>query len=150
MGSTYPYEFPDIYGRAKIIGDTLTFIENAKKTDDSVSYLQIINNLKEQYAIYLDAYIVALDKFNSTINKITSQLNEYTGDSGLFSFAKCSFIGTNIKIILKYIKEVFAGDIYTIGICLILVGCSLALVIPFTIFLIILINISIDNNKRKE
>jgi hypothetical protein len=144
-------DIPDISGRAKIIGDTLTFIENAKKNTNSANdYLKIINDLKDKYEIYLDAYIVALDKFKSTINKITSQLNEYTGDSGLFSFAKCSFIGTNIKIILKYIKEVFAGDIYTIGVCLILVGCSLALAIPFTIFLIILINISIDYNKKES
>ena len=150
MGATYPYEIPDIYGRAKIIGDTLTFIEKAKNTYDSTSYLKIINDLKDQYEIYLDAYIVALDKFNLTINKITSKLNKYTGDSGLFSFVKCSFIGTNLKIMLKYIKEVFAGDIYNIGICLILVGCSLALAIPFTIFLIILINISIDYNKKES
>jgi hypothetical protein len=142
-------DIPDISGRAKIIGDTLTFIENAKKNTNSANdYLKIINDLKDKYEIYLDAYIVALDKFKSTINKITSQLNEYTGDSGLFSFVKCTFITTNLKIILKYIKEIFGGDIYTIGVCLILVGCSLALAISFTILFIIIINVSIDSHKK--
>ena len=142
---------PDITGRAKIIGDTLTFIKNAEKnSDNSKDYLKIINDLKVNYEIYLDAYIVALDKFNSTINQITSQLNDYTGDSSLFSFAKCSFIGTNLKIILKYLKESLGVDVYTIGVCLILVGCSLALSISFTILLIVIINADIDKNKETK
>ena len=51
---------------------------------------------------------------------------------------------------LKYLKEALGGDVYTIGICLILVGCSLALSISFTILLIIVINADIDNNKKKN
>ena len=144
-------DIPEISGRAKIIGDTLTFIENANKNSNSNNdYLKIINDLKDKYEIYLDAYIVALDNFNTTINKITSKLNDYTGDASLFSFAKCSFIGTNIKIILKYLKESLGGDIYTIGVCLILVGCSLALSISFTILLIVVINEDINKNKAMK
>ena len=51
---------------------------------------------------------------------------------------------------LKYLKEAFGGDLYTIGICLILVGCSLALSISSTILLIVVINTDIDNNKKKD
>ena len=98
----------------------------------------------------MTSYINALDKFNSTIHRITGKLDEYTGGAGAFSFANCNFIGTNLKIILKYLNEVFGGDIYTIGVCLILVGCSLALSISFTILLIVVINANIDANKSKK
>ena len=50
---------------------------------------------------------------------------------------------------LKYLKTVLGKDIKTIGICLFVVGCSLALSISSTILLIVIINITIDNNKKK-
>jgi len=144
-------DIPEISGRAKIIGDTLKFIENAKKEGDSDStgYMKIMNDLKDEYEKFLDSYLVALDKFNTTIKTLTSKLDEYTGtSSSLFSFANCAFVGTNLKIILKYLKDSFGGDVYTIGVCLILSGCSLALSISFTILLIMVINASVDENKK--
>jgi hypothetical protein len=137
---------------AQIISDILDLVDEANKEGqlegEDVYYKQTLIDLKNQYSLYLQSYIDALDKFNSTINRITGRLNEYTGNAGAFSFANCNFIGTNLKIILKYLKEVFGGDIYTIGVCLILVGCSLALSISSTILLIIIINISIDEDRK--
>jgi len=143
-------DIPEISSRAKIIGETLKFVENAKKNANvSKDYLKIINNLKDEYEKFLDSYLVALDKFNTTIKTLTSKLDEYTGtSSSLFSFANCAFVGTNLKIILKYLKDSFGGDVYTIGVCLILSGCSLALSISFTILLIMVINASVDENKN--
>ena len=144
----------DLKNKAQIISDFKKFVENANKeitgSTNSPHYRQTLVDLREEYDTYLETYITALDKFNSTINRITSILDEYTGDSEAFSFANCSFIGTNLKIILKYLKEVFGGDIYTIGVCLILVGCSLALSISFTILLIVVINAKIDEDKKKK
>jgi hypothetical protein len=143
-----------IKNKAEIISDILDFVDKAnqlgKLDGKDVYYRQSLEDLKTEYIKYLTSYIDALDKFNSTIHKITGKLNEYTGGSGAFSFANCKFIGTNLKIILKYLKEVFGGDIYTIGVCLILVGCSLALSISFTILLIVVINAKIDANKSKN
>jgi hypothetical protein len=137
---------------AQIISDILDLVNEANKegqlSGQDVYYHQTLEDLKEKYREYLQSYINALNKFKSAINRITGQLNEYTGGAGAFSFANCSFIGTNLKIILKYLKEVFGGDIYTIGVCLILVGCSLALSISSTILLIIIINISIDEDRK--
>ena len=139
---------------AKIISDFKKFIGNAKTeapgTTNSPYYRQTLEDLKDKYDVYLTSYINALDKFNSTIHRITGKLDEYTGGAGAFSFANCNFIGTNLKVILKYLNEVFGGDLYTIGVCLILVGCSLALSISFTILLIIVINANIDANKSKK
>ena len=143
----------NLRNNAKIISDFRKFIENANKEDSTTNspyYRQTLKDLRDKYNVYLTSYIDALDKFNSTIYRVTGKLNEYTGGSEAFSFANCKFIETNLKIILKYLKEVFGGDIYTIGVCLILVGCSLALSISFTILLIIVINANIDANKNKK
>ena len=140
----------DVKNNAEKISDILTFVDNAGKTGNEEYYKQTLTDLRDKYNVYLTSYINALDKFNSTIHRITGKLDEYTGGAGAFSFANCNFIGTNLKVILKYLNEVFGGDIYTIGVCLILVGCSLALSISFTILLIIVINANIDANKSKK
>ena len=53
-----------------------------------------------------------------------------------------------MKIILKYLKEALGNDFYTVGVCLILVGCSLILAISSTILLIIIINIDIKQKQQ--
>ena len=60
------------------------------------------------------------------------------------------FIGTNLKIILKYLKHSLGGDFYTVGICLVVVGFSLILSISSTILLIVIINISLKENMDAE
>ena len=139
----------NIKGPADIITDTIKFLNKANSNDED-SYKKIINDLKDEYEVFLNNYIDALDLFNKTINKITNKINEYTGEgNGLFDFIKCNFIGTNLKIILKYLKTALGSDIYTVGICLLVVGCSLILSISSTILLIVVINVSIDDNKKK-
>jgi len=44
----------------------------------------------------------------------------------------------------------FRAKVYIVGICLFIVGCTLALSISSTILLILVINVSIDQNKREE
>ena len=124
-------------------------IQDMNELINKNEYKNVVDILKAQYEIFLDTYITALGKFNSTIKEITTTIEKYTGkDGGIFSFVNCNFIGTNLKVILKYLKESLGGDLYTIGICLILVGYSLAFSISFTIFLIIVINANIDNKKK--
>ena len=110
-----------------------------------------LGDLGNKYYAFLNQYIIALTEFNKTIDSITADLNKYTGDdAGIFSLVNCNFVAKNIKVMLKYLKEALGGDVYTIGICLILVGCSLALSISFTILLIVVINADIDSNKKKD
>ena len=138
-----------IVNAARIINDTLIFIDNAKKDSDSnKDYLKILNDLKGKYETYLDSYIDALDFFNLTIKKVTGKLNEYSNDNETFSFIQCNFVGTNLRIILKYLKSALGKDIYTIGLCFLIVGCSLMLSISSTILLIVIINTDIDKNKE--
>ena len=134
-----------------------TIIKDLKEVIQKANDLEIVNggykknleDLSEFYGRFLDGYIETLKVANTTIKKLTTKLNEYTGeDGGMFSFINCSFIKTNLKIILKYLKEALGGNLYTIGVCLILVGCSLILSISFTILLIIVINADIDSKKK--
>ena len=144
-----------ITNEAKIISDTLIFLNNAiKKTDpqnyDSESFMFIIDALKEKYNEFLNQYIRALEECENILNNITREIKKYIGDGDpIFSFMNGKFIGLNLKVILKYLKTALGKDVKTIGICLIVVGCSLALSISSTILLIIIINIAIDENKAK-
>ena len=143
----------DIKQNAQIISDMKTIIDKAFQTNtDSYKYFyKSLEELGTKYSEFLKQYITALTHFNNTIDRLTSDLNRYTGDdAGIFSLINCNFIGKNIKVMLKFLKEALGGDVYTIGVCLILVGCSLALSISFTIFLIVVINVDIENNKKKN
>ena len=137
---------------AQIIFDMKEIAENAYLTHSGshgLYFNEILLDLKNSYGTFLQSYVDALDKFNNAISRINNKLNKYTGKNGkVFSFINCSFIGTNIKIVLKYLKEALGGDIYTIGICLILVGFSLSLSISFTILLVIIINL--DNKIKRQ
>jgi hypothetical protein len=106
-------DYPHIKGRAKILSDTMDLVKKANDEqtsttdqDSRTSFLAILNVLERGYDTYLEKYIDALDEYKKAIKKITGKLKEFTGENnGLFSFIKCSFIGTNLKIMLKYLKS---------------------------------------------
>ena len=145
----------ELKDKAEIITLMKNIMNNSIKPDgrndeNSVVYLKhIMNDLEGKYNAFLNSYVDALDFFDSKIRIITARLNEFNGEGGeMFSFVNCKFIGTNLKILLKYLHEALGGNFYTIGVCLILVGFSMALSICFTIFLIVVINSSVDSNKK--
>jgi len=150
-------QLKQVKDRAKILNDILLLVDNAKadpsvtETSEPTDFLGRLNKLKLIYELYIRQYKITLGDFESAIQTITGQLKEFTGkDNGLFSFIKCTFIGTNLKIILKYLKSALGGDVKTVGICLLVVGCSLALSISATILMIIIINIDIENKKKNN
>ena len=99
----------------------------------------------------MDAEIEALKTFRNKINDFIGIFDEYIGENGgLFDFVNCKFLGSDIKIILKNLKNGLGGKIYNIGIWFLLSGCSLAVAISFTILLITIINGSIDHYKSSE
>ena len=144
----------NIKNNAQIIADMKAIIDKAFVRGSDVTYKvfnESLGELGNKYYAFLNQYIIALTHFNNTIDSMTSDINIYTGDDeGIFSLINCNFVAKNIKVMLKYLKEALGGDVYTIGVCLILVGCSLALSISFTILLIVVINAEIDNNKKKD
>jgi hypothetical protein len=142
----------DIREEAEILTDTMKFLHNAKTLSlANKGYSKILDDLKDYYLRYLNQYIKALEAFKGILKNITSKLRKYINkDQGFFSFIDCKFIGTNLKVMLKYLKSILGGNVKTIGLCLSIVGCSLILSISSTILLIVIINVGIDENKKKE
>ena len=139
----------DTYKYAEILKDIDDIVEYANNNNaDSVR--KVIDTLKVQYKEYLDGYTDVLKDFLIIIHNITDLVREYSGDDDAFSFLNGKFIGTNLKIILKYLKYSLGVDLYTVGVCLIVVGCSLALSISSTILLIVLINIELKKNQEMK
>ena len=69
-----------------------------------------------------------LEFFDDVIDQITSALEEAIGSNGqhdTFSFLDGKFIRNDLKILLKYLQYSLGEDIYTVGLCLVIVGFSL-------------------------
>lgn len=129
------------------INDVMKYA-NSEDSDKPNSMKNIIKDLHEKYSSYLNKYIEVLDVFKDTIHRITGLIRDYIGDGQAFSFINGRFIGTNLKIILKYLKYSLGEDFYNVGVCLILVGCSLIFSISSTILLLVIINIQLKENMK--
>ena len=118
---------------------------------DAPSVIKVVEDLNREYKKYLNCYVNILEFFLDTIGRITGLIRPLIGDGDAFSFLNGKFIGTNLKIILKYLEHSLGGDFFTVGICLCIVGLSLILSISSTIILIVIINIGLkeamDQNK---
>ena len=112
------------------------------------SFKKALGLINDAYFDFLDAESTALLFFKRNINEKTRIFDKFVGKKdNFFSFLNCKFIGKNIKVVLKFLGKSLGTDFYSVGICLIIAGCSMAIAIPFTIILIIIINES--NSKKK-
>ena len=139
---------------AKIVSDAIDLLKYANKSKipsnhNYESYVDVLGNLKDNYGNYLHTFVDVLDFFDTLVGNIIGTLEEGIGNSNeTFSFLNGKFIKTNLKIVLKYLKYSLGKDIYTVGICLIIVGCSLIFSVSQTILLIVIINVSLEENKK--
>ena len=80
---------------------------------------------------------------------MTSLFDSFIGENGsIFDFLQCSFIGNNLDIILKYLKEAIGSNIYSVGVFLLVAGCSMIFSIIFTILEVIIINAAVDDKLK--
>ena len=135
---------------AQITTDIIQLLKNADGTKgEGQSYFEVINDLKAEYKDYLNGYLDLLGFFGEVTDDLISILQRGIGNSeNAFSFLNGKFIQTNLKIILKYLKYSLGKDFYTVGLCLLIIGCSLVLSISSTILLIVIINADVENNKK--
>ena len=144
----------EIQNYAGIATDAITrlkYASNEKIPDDAnyQSYYDILDNLKSDYSSYLNTFLDVLDFFDEITGSIIDIIKDGIGNSNeTFSFLNGKFIKTDLKIVLKYLKYSLGEDIYTVGICLVIVGFSLILSISSTILLIVIINIDLEKNKK--
>ena len=134
---------------AKIISEIVDLVEKLKDESDG-SFRKNLKNFNGNYYGYINSYIEMLHFLNETIGALIGEIRETVGEGQIFSFLNGKFIGTNMKIILKYLKSSLGEDLYTVGVCLILVGCSLILSISSTILLIIIINVALNQNQVEQ
>ena len=147
----------DITNYAKIATDIIDLLKYAKgeiepaNNPNYKSYYDILDELKGKYEVYLNKYMDVLEFFDDVIDEITSALEEAIGSNGqhdTFSFLDGKFIRNDLKILLKYLQYSLGEDIYTVGLCLVIVGFSLILSVSSTILLLVIINISLESNKK--
>ena len=131
---------------AKIISNIVDLVKNLDKD----SFKNSLNNFEESYIKYLNSFIEMLGFLKSSINPIIGEIKEKTKNESLFSFLNIKFIGTNFRIILKYLKYTLGHDFYNLGIYLIVIGCSLIFSISSTILLIVIINVYLKENIESE
>lgn len=131
---------------ANIISTIVDLVDVLNKS----SLKKDLNNLKENYTEYLGTYIDILDFLNISIRNVIGEIKTTIGNGDFFSFLNIKFIGTNIKIILKYLKYILGHDFYNIGIYLIIIGFSLMFSISSTILLIVIINVFLKENIDNE
>jgi len=146
-----PYPNTDNTGKyAKVIKDSYTLAKNAY--DDTNNLKSVMYTLNVDYGHYLESYETVLTFLQRKIGTVMDQIREYATPGSSFSFLNGHFILTNLKILLKYLKHSLGKDLYTVGVCLIVVGCSLILSISSTILLIVIINIGLkeDMNMKKN
>ena len=135
--------------------DAITTLVNIENNGDEPNYpnnfKKLTNELKTKYDVFLNAELGALKIFNDTIQDLTGLFDDYIGENGgVFDFVNCKFIGKNVNVILNNLKDCLGGDIYTVGVCLLLAGCSMALAIIFTILLIVIINKVAEEERNKN
>ena len=134
---------------ANIISKVVDLV-NKLNDDGDDSFKTKLKNLNKTYDEYMGSYIDMVKFLKDTIGGLIGQLRNTVGDGKIFSFLNGKFIGTNIQIILKYLKHSLGEDLYNVGLCLIIVGCSLIFSISSTILLIVIINIVLEDNIKKK
>ena len=131
---------------ATIISSIVDLAQNLEHEEQgSLNYK--LKPLNDSYNTYLDSYVGMLNFLNVKIGTLIGQLREKVGDGKIFEFLNGKFIGTNIQIVLKYLKYSLGKDFHKVGICLIIVGFSLMLSISSTILLIVILNVVIKKNE---
>ena len=141
----------ELLNNCERVKGTVRLVKMAKEEEaSSNSFKKLTDNLKTQYNAFLGSEKGVLTFCREKIDVLIGILDDYIGENGnVFGFINCKFIGNNILVILNNIKECFGTDFYTVGICLLMAGCSMAISICFTILLIIIINTSVDQNKKE-
>ena len=103
----------------------------------------ILGDLKTKYNNFINKHQITLRTFSGKIDNLVDIFNRFAGegsDSNIYSIVNCKFIGRNVKIILKNLKDSLGHSFYTVGICLEISGISMLISIAFTILLNSIIN----------
>ena len=135
---------------AIILQDADKFINNTYSPYEG-SFLKMLDNLRDKYKEYLSQINYVLIVLDDIIENLMGKISPFIGNqNNFFSFLNGHFIQINIKIILKYLKDAFGKNIFSIGLSLIIVGCALILSISSTLILLAIINLELNQHIKME
>ena len=133
------------------LDDFNTLLELANNENNDIGIRKILNRLSSKYDGFLNSEVDTIDLYLSTIEKLTKIVNNYSGeDEKMFAFMNCKFIKSNIQVLLMNLKNGFSNDMYTVGIYHLVAAFCLAFGICFTILLIVIINMDVENNQKMD
>lgn len=118
---------------------------------DGFPIRKILNKLNNDYTAFLNIEKNGIAMFKGNIQNITSLFQQFLGNdtsTDFFSFLNCKFIGNNIRVLLKTLDNSLGGDVYDMGIILLVEGFAMAFSIIFTLLYISMLNESIDKMKK--
>ena len=148
---------PGVYDDLKILSDISSDIEgfltlaNKEVNDPQETFIEILKHLDTLYSNYLSQFEPTLNTFDSTIDMLVGEIRPLIkNQEDFFSFLNGQFIKTNVQIILKYLKDAFGKNIFSIGLSLIIAGCALVLSISSTLILLAIINEELNQHIKKE
>ena len=125
----------------KILDAFINAINKEKNSGDSNSIAQALSTLDGAYNTFLETEISSLGIYKTSINSLTRIFNKFAGEEGdAFSIINCKFVGRNVKVILKYLKNSLGKSFYTVGVCLLTSGVGMLVSISLTILLNAIIN----------
>ena len=133
-----PVANQEVKDYATIVSEIVDSVSKLSNGGDK--FIQGKVDLKTLYDGYLNSYILMIQFLKEKIGSLIGNIKEITGNGKIFSFVNGKFIGINIEIILKYLKYSLGKDLYTVGLCLDIVGLSLILSISSTLLLLSIIN----------
>jgi hypothetical protein len=136
------YSSPDnIADNAKILDAFIDAINKEKDSSNTNSIDKALSELLTAYNNFLGTEISSLGTYKSSITSLTSIFNKFAGEEGdAFSIINCKFVGKNVKVILKYLKNSLGKSFYTVGVCLLTSGVGMLVSISLTILLNAIIN----------
>ena len=133
------------------IEDLLILANKEVNNDEEETFKEILKKLDLLYSDYLSQFGETLEIFDETIKKLMEGIRPLIGNQeNFFSFVNGHFIQTNVQIILKYLKDAFGKNIFSIGLSLIIVGCALILSISSTLILLAIINLELNQHIKME
>ena len=136
------YSDPDkTSDKVKILDTFINAINKEKDSTNSNSIAKALSILEGAYDDFLSTEVSSLGTYKSSITSLTSIFNKFAGEEGdAFSIINCKFVGRNVKVILKYLKNSLGKSFYTVGVCLLTSGVGMLVSISLTILLNAIIN----------
>ena len=147
----------DIKNFAKISSDIIDLLKYANGTKNPgipgfQNYYDILNKVKKDYGIYLNTTFDALEFFEDFTSNITNILKEGINENNTnntLAFLNGKVIKDKFKILLEYLKNSLGKNMFTVGICLIVIGCILIISISSFILLMIIIQMELSSQKKE-